>query len=170
MSNENEYVTQVAHVVKKNNHLYYSNSNGLFKSTDNGENWEQIKVCENCIGVSTISSNNAGVLYAGGYRSLNRSSDDGQNWTKIETYPFFNTSNIFINDNGWIYVGGRESLYLTKDEGLSWKNLLPPTGFEIVINKTFVDKDNDVFLLLTNYPLIRVCCLSQALINLPINL
>jgi len=147
-------VKQVINVVKRNNHLYYGSSKGLFKSIDNGDSWEKIKICENCNGVSAISSDKDGIMYSGAYHGLYRSSDEGKNWTHIDSQIIYGIKDIFINDNGWIYVAGGH-LYLSKDNGLTWKNLNAPTGFELIINKVYADKDYDIFLLMTNLPLLR---------------
>ncbi|MGH7456791.1 MAG: WD40/YVTN/BNR-like repeat-containing protein, partial [bacterium] len=105
---------------------------GVFRSTDNGENWTPVN---NGLTVTSIVSlaidSKNGDLYAGTGTlalfarvdgAIFRSTDHGENWTRVNTALFNdNVISLAINDSGHVFAGTFEHGVLrSKDSGKTW--------------------------------------------------
>lgn len=99
----------------------FSNSTGIFKSTDGGFNWEELVVMDGS--VQSLFFVNEQVGYCGIESSLFKTTDGGETWELMaqsgSSLPWI--SDIFFIDenNGWI-VGG-DHFNFTNDGGFSWE-------------------------------------------------
>ena len=119
-------------LIDENDNIYASYSHdGVFKSSDEGENWIQIlqdtDSWQNCL----YSSNDK--IYVGTSAGLFRTSNSGDNWAKILEG---NILGIAVNSEEEIFVclRGRGSILLSIDNGENWETINDEIGGEILID------------------------------------
>ena len=96
---------------------------GLFRSTDNGLNWTSISSKIDNHPVFIVKSNNAGLLFAGTFRSIYKSTDQGLNWSLSNNgLPSLNyVEDITFDNAGNIYIAYSISgIYKSTNNGDSW--------------------------------------------------
>jgi photosystem II stability/assembly factor-like uncharacterized protein len=121
--------------------LYYGSFwNGIYKSTDSGNNWQRVSSDTNLKYVWTLAINplNSSELYAGIYRGgyggeggLYRSTDAGNTWSKVEGFPDYSVTSIKFDKDGNIYVCATDyyewssdgGLYRSTDGGNTWEKI-----------------------------------------------
>jgi photosystem II stability/assembly factor-like uncharacterized protein len=83
----------VIDMLERNNTILAATLGGIFRSTDNGENWSRSVTGMPEAGFMTCLAQSPNYLYAAGWsEGLFRSSDDGATWTEVP----INVSNVFI--------------------------------------------------------------------------
>jgi hypothetical protein len=106
------------------------NGNGVFRSSDLGETWENIHIDTNNNVYSIYSgkadaSGSTGMLLAGTYYTgINKSTDGGSNWIpKGSTYWIVD---IISGPNDWLFAisDSLYGIYRSKNYGESWENLI----------------------------------------------
>ena len=106
-------------------------SNGVYKSTDEGENWTS---CGSLPGnfVKTMSAIGTVVL-AGQSNSVYASYNEGLSWSLLSSFPLFSTEfghlNRIINSGSRLYACTSEGLYRSNDSAKTWLLLygqMPP--------------------------------------------
>ena len=79
---------------------------GVFRSTDNGNNWSQINTGLTGTVVQALTINASGNIFAGTEVGVFRSTDNGDTWTQINTG--LTATRVFalaINSSGDIFAG-----------------------------------------------------------------
>ena len=100
--------------------------NGLFKSYDHFNTWQEIITnSRNVIYEIAISADNSGVIYAAGrFSGLWKSEDLGQTWTRnnseLESYRITGVT-VDPNDNKRVYCTDGKNFYKSSDGGNSWQ-------------------------------------------------
>lgn len=125
---------------------------GVFKSTDDGDTWEQKVKIDDDNDISKISVNEIevdkkdnnflliGVQDFGVYRST----DGGDNWNTT-ALSFGNINSIAINpeDNAIIYAAGSFNnvgkIYKSTDAGNNWEEIFSETGNDTPVNNIVID-------------------------------
>ncbi|MHB9011445.1 MAG: hypothetical protein ACYC49_04380 [Ignavibacteriaceae bacterium] len=101
--------------------------NGVSRSTDNGDNWQQINTGLVTSGyVSSLAINISGHIFAGisgGVGGIFYSTDNGNNWFQTGFANNIEVRSLAINTNGYIFAGTFSGLFRSTDEGNSWKSL-----------------------------------------------
>ncbi|OGU42290.1 MAG: hypothetical protein A2X61_05935 [Ignavibacteria bacterium GWB2_35_12] len=113
-----------------NNDIYAgSYGGGLYKSTDNGQNWTDITSGVSSSYIDDIVISNSGTIFvscatsAGG---MFRSTNNGASWTRLaEPYANRGCESFFINpNNNYLFicfsVSPVEGIYVSTDNGSSW--------------------------------------------------
>ena len=100
-----------------------TDSNGVFRSTDNGSSWTNLGIMNYDIYSIAINSNDdifvATYLWGGIYRST----DNGNNWDSLGL-TLFDKSIAINNINGYIFVGtGALGCWRTTDNGDTWEEI-----------------------------------------------
>ncbi|MCK4652966.1 MAG: hypothetical protein KAU01_00805, partial [Candidatus Cloacimonetes bacterium] len=126
-------------------YLFTGTQNGIYRSIDNGNNWEYVGLENISVYCLTINSNNNIFAGTGGYYNIYRSIDNGANWTPQYSNP--NASNIIsltINSYGDIFAGsgGDYSIIRSIDNGSSWELLLSLSDCEDV--KSIVENSEGI--------------------------
>ena len=104
--------------------IFLSSFNGLYFSSDNGENWEV--VLDEFI-YQKMKFHPNGNVYVQLGSELLFSTDIGQTW---ESLPYDGISTFEITEDGIIYVGENDGeVSWTSDEGLSWDSSNLPNNF-----------------------------------------
>lgn len=123
------------HVFAKNStHVFIiAWAQGIFRSIDDGENWEQVLLGQDDVGYQDYAAGAIAIYTVGerifmdavepdssGYgHVLWSSSDNGNNWSYTQ-YPFDSTVQSLWYDNGKLFACGDMGVYLSTDLGNSW--------------------------------------------------
>src|SRR3989339_55845 len=157
ISGDLPYIYVQALTVKENN-IYAGTSNGIFLSTNNGQNWIWKGLTESNVFELAVDNGN---LYAAGYKSgMSISTDDGITWTSLNSgLPADPSIRTFkINGNN-IFAGmysNKDGVYVSTDLGVIWKvakSGLPSAivlDFLILGNKVFVGTSLGIYLSTNN--------------------
>ena len=130
-------------VVLSNDEFYIvlSENNGIYKSTDAGNNWKKLNT-QTLFALGVMLFHNDGVLYCLTGTILQISRDKGETWTTVIPSGIIEPKAIAAADNGDIFVTGRVSgLLKSTDKGATWNSFF--TGLEITgINSSIVTTKN----------------------------
>jgi len=105
--------------------VFAGNFHGVFRSTDNGDNWSQINQGITNTTVNSLAINDKGHIFAGAEYGVFRSTDNGGNWTEINN-GITNTSvrSLAINDSGHIFaVTIDDGGFRSTDNGNNWTEI-----------------------------------------------
>jgi photosystem II stability/assembly factor-like uncharacterized protein len=109
--------------------VYAGTTNGLFKTTDQGEHWIQIghTLPDQFISSLVVHPKQPGVVYIGGRAGVYRSKDGGQTWEAMNKgLATLNIRTLVISpqDPQLLYAGTNGSgLYRSTDGGATWTNI-----------------------------------------------
>tara|TARA_R110002050_G_scaffold80768_1_gene172706 strand:+ start:9383 stop:12223 length:2841 start_codon:yes stop_codon:yes gene_type:complete len=112
------------------NNVYVASTNGVWKSTDNGQNFSLLSTpSESCDGFSVSDIDSNDMVY--GYLNLMGSTDGGLTFQEIASWSNSNPTNDYTHAdlrtaeciNGVFYVGTDGYLAKTPDNGATWARL-----------------------------------------------
>ena len=110
---------------------------GVFRSTDNGENWTQVNNGLTATFVLSFTTNVSGDIFAGTYfgGGVFRSTDDGETWTeKNNGLIATEVRAIAINSNDTIFAGTYGiGMFRSSDSGQNWEKI--NNGLPCVLHK-----------------------------------
>ncbi|MBI3005476.1 MAG: T9SS type A sorting domain-containing protein [Ignavibacteriales bacterium] len=104
---------------------------GVFRSTDNGDNWAQVNIRLTDPPVGTLAINSIGHIFAGTWSAgVYRSTNNGESWDSINaglTNRY--VREVVISSSDHIFAGTSSGVFRSTNNGDSWA-LLPgsPTG------------------------------------------
>lgn len=138
-NNPNLYITTSYIKYDLYDNLFLATSIGIYKSTDNGDNFQQ--VYNGSWGLMNIEISSENDIYVNGWNLILRSQDSGITWDTIK----YQIGNLCFNDlalglNGEIYSvafsfdgpGTGNGFHRTFDDGLTWENTGIVTGLYTV--------------------------------------
>jgi photosystem II stability/assembly factor-like uncharacterized protein len=139
-----------------------TNGNGMYKTSDNGENWDLLKDKMKDIKNSNkvvdfhLSPAEDGLIFAATAVGISKSTDGGETWAKIELITSEKDaviSSLGVNpkDPKEIYYATRTTFYSSFDGGVSWSaKKMPSTrgGHKIVVRP---DQPNIVYMTVRSY-------------------
>ena len=103
---------------------------GIFRSTDNGENWTGVNNGLTATNVRALAINAvSGHIFAGTFGGVFRSTDNGDSWIAINNgLEFPLVISLGINSSGDIFAGTFEggSVYRSTDDGDNWMLVTKP--------------------------------------------
>ena len=107
-------------------HIFVCTYPGIYRSCDNGENWELLATGPKNTTVNRILIGSDDCIYVGTSESVFRSSDNGNNWEQINNgMPQGSVDCLIINSSGHLFAGvasmiGNEGVYRLTDNGDNW--------------------------------------------------
>jgi hypothetical protein len=107
-------------------HIFSGTYNGIYRSTDNGENWFSMNNGLSFTNVYSIAINLLGHIFAGTFGGgIFRSTDNGENWIEINnglTHLYIHS--LTINTLGNIYAGtSQRGAFQSTDNGNTWTEI-----------------------------------------------
>jgi len=103
--------------------LLAGTTRGLYKSTDNGENWSSISGEFENFAILSVNSTPSGMYISQFSYTLRRSFNEGQSWETIEPQDWTSLTNIVVNDAGDIFINTNNLVWRSSDNGDSWIQL-----------------------------------------------
>ncbi|MBK6369127.1 MAG: hypothetical protein IPI72_02650 [Flavobacteriales bacterium] len=103
--------------------LLCATGRGLFRSTDNGENWQNISGAYSDLPVGDVKATPSGTYFSYVAPYLRRSYDEGQSWETLPAMDWTSMNKIVVNDAGWIFLNTNNSVWRSTDEGDTWTQL-----------------------------------------------
>lgn len=109
--------------------VYAGTTNGLFRSTNRADSWEQIgqAMPDQFVSSLLVHPTQAGLLYVGGRAGILKSMDGGSTWdTKNQGLETLNIRTLVMSprDTQLLYVGTNGSgLYRSTDGGQAWTHV-----------------------------------------------
>jgi photosystem II stability/assembly factor-like uncharacterized protein len=89
----------------------------LYRSTDNGMNWEIASMPEMIVGMTADSLNNFYLINS----SIWRSTDDGITWNEIPLNTVAgNPNTIWVSPGGYLFVSTQNGIFRSSDMGDTW--------------------------------------------------
>ncbi|MEI6122647.1 MAG: T9SS type A sorting domain-containing protein [Bacteroidota bacterium] len=124
-----------------------SQSGGILKSTDGGDNFNGAVPFDTLSGSwvtpYVMDANNGDILWAG-YQEVYKTTDAAGSWTQLSTNLSGgeNLNNLVVgaNNNNYIYASSSEYLYVSTDGGANWNTYNPAPGQ--FISYITLDPDN----------------------------
>jgi len=123
--------------------VYVGTGTGIYKSTDNGDNWTQYGMSGSQ--VEAVTFNDSGHVFAGTSYAVYRSKDDGANWTQLPTGGGART--VAIADNGYIFTGKLEGggIARSTDNGDTWTYVYPQNLSVNFASTVLFDVNGDIY-------------------------
>lgn len=135
-------------VSSNNKILAGSNSsvNGIYVSTDKGENWQDVNMASMDGQIFfSLAEDSLGNLYAGGINKLLLSNDKGNTWQIISNVNSHFTD-ILIDKNNYIYTSFADGgMFLSKDGGSTWEEKSKGLEELVGIRSLLLDKNGFLF-------------------------
>lgn len=133
--------------------LFVSLANGVIKSCDEGNSFDQILQAS---ATYCIYSTSSGKVFVGGEGKIFTTSNNGQTWDSVSvgtTYPInkiiqnsqghlFAITGVLTNDDGFIGDG----VFFSNDNGLSWSQRNNGLGIYTCIEQIAIDKNDRLYL------------------------
>lgn len=111
-------------IFEYNGTLFSGAWNGLYRSSDGGENWGITNISGEAVLAKNFVEHN-GILFAA--REVNnqpigyKSTDAGINWQPLEGISYFNVITFFSEPPG-LWAGTIAGVWLSTDDGLNWED------------------------------------------------
>jgi photosystem II stability/assembly factor-like uncharacterized protein len=144
----------ISHIfVDSQNNILVGFWGGIYKSNNNGLNWELVLSFSNCEVVNSIVENSEGVLFAGtinffGVGGVYRSTDQGDSWEHIGLENEY-ISSLAINSNDEIFAGSRGhhyegigGVFRSSDNGETWTELCD----DALVTSIAIDSEDKIFI------------------------
>ncbi|MBI2427947.1 MAG: choice-of-anchor D domain-containing protein [Ignavibacteriales bacterium] len=131
--------------------IYIGTTNGVFISTDDGQNWLEKnggirnRIIRNIASLTT--ANSTPLIFAGVFGGgVQRSTDDGVNWQSANiglTNPYV-TAVVTDDKRNMVYAGSAYTIYRSTNAGVSWQALYVPDSTKIVKWNKYSTRENDM--------------------------
>ena len=115
-------------VQNSNGSIFAAADSGVFRSTDNGNNWTRLINGLSPVMARSITAGNDGLVFAViRPNGLFRSTDDGNSWVHMNNGLIDSLVYIIAaNSDGDIYLGYNHEIYRSSDNGINWVQVYSP--------------------------------------------
>lgn len=124
-------------------------SNYIIRSTDKGNNWEEVFDISNTIvtinfeWIVSLSCHPDGTIFVSSDKSLYRSTDNGDSWSKIDSLAeHAGFKNFVFNTYGYIYASNDNGIFCSTDLGITWANI----DSDKQVTAMAIDSDNFLYI------------------------
>lgn len=124
--------------------LLCGTTRGLYRSTDNGNNWQSISGMYENFATQGVNSTPSGMYISLFGPYLRRSYDEGQTWETIPAQNWTSHNIIVVNDNGQIFLNTNNSVWRSSDEGDNWTQLTVDTNVPSLLTLE-ISPDGELF-------------------------
>jgi photosystem II stability/assembly factor-like uncharacterized protein len=104
--------------------IYLGTANGIWKSFNNGDNWEFDTILSGNFTVYSLETKLDGIVYAGGNNKIYYSEDFGNSWEKIYNAVILSNIMSIFCSNDIILIGTWYGILKSTDNGTSWDHVL----------------------------------------------
>lgn len=114
--------------VNSNDYIFAGTNNGLYLSSDDGDNWE---LTDLTIPVFTIWLKSNDNIFSYALGGVFRSTDNGDNWTQIP----LNVVEVFCFTealDGTIYAGTNQGIFRSDNDGDSWEQIIQGPDYTVL--------------------------------------
>jgi photosystem II stability/assembly factor-like uncharacterized protein len=126
-----------------NNYIFFANQVGVFRSTNRGETWVDVRSYPYHTDVFFITE--AGEIYTGSYQNIYYSSDNGDTWVEkgkgLPLYEFVHS--LAIGKDSTLYAGTHRGVYKSTDGGDTW--MLSSTNYDVYVHGLTISDDGSIF-------------------------
>lgn len=125
----------------------------LYKSTDGGKNWQQVKTDIGSVSEFAFDKNRPGIIFAATTKGVFKSTNSGDNWTKIEhNFSSRGAESIVASaDGSLVVVGTRTGAWVSYDLGETWQATNhAKSKREQFVDSVAIDSQNKIYLGTTN--------------------
>ncbi len=119
---------------------------GVFRSTDNGDNWAQINNGLTNLLIRSLAINSNSHIFAIADSGIFRSIDNGDNWTQINNglSDSIIIECLEINSNDHIFIGTDAGLFRTTNDGDNWTQI--DNGFpDLYVGSLAISSNDHIF-------------------------
>jgi photosystem II stability/assembly factor-like uncharacterized protein len=116
-------------VVHPNGDLFVATFSGVYRSTDNGEIWEETNTQLPTSTAISLAVNSSGTVFLGKIDGLYKSNDIGNSWVQVSPNVSSSIEALMVADGDVLFAGSGSSqgnLFRSTDEGSSWTNVSVP--------------------------------------------
>ncbi|MCL6100535.1 MAG: T9SS type A sorting domain-containing protein [Bacteroidetes bacterium] len=126
--------------------IWAGTSNGIFRSTNNGENWSRIILGPAFTPVRSFAFNPNGQMYFAGWY-VYKSIDKGMHWNQLDHNKVQGIICLTINSNGDIFAGSSngEGVFRSADNGENWMKTNSGFPQQIYIYSLVIDHNQNIY-------------------------
>jgi len=117
--------------VHPNGSLFAAAYSGVYRSTDNGQTWEEVNTQLPTSTAISLAINSNGVVFVGKFSGLFKSTNNGDSWaqTSLNVSSFIEALVVTADDVLFAGAGAPgENLFRSTDDGNSWANVSLPVS------------------------------------------
>lgn len=119
---------------------------GIFRSTDNGENWVNQNNGITNLNINVIKINSTNMIFVGTENGIFRSTNNGESWIQINNgLSNFNIQAISIGSNNHLFVGAGSKVFRSTNDGDSWIDASNGLTTSTRIISLAANSDGDIF-------------------------
>ncbi|MCB9180779.1 MAG: hypothetical protein H6593_04915 [Flavobacteriales bacterium] len=128
---------------------------GLYRSTDDGQSWQNISGTYANWSFASATSTPSGtyLVQKSAFETL-RSTDAGQSWTPLVTPNWTSASELLTNSNGQVFISTNTNAWRSDDEGDTW-SAIPTPAPQHTLRSLQLSPDEELFAGTTNKRILR---------------
>ena len=129
--------TVLSMATSKNGTVYAGDFQGILRSSNGGQDWEEINIGMESAAIYDIDINGAGEIFIATGKGVFVSNNDGDNWTSLPIDSTVSSvATIAVSPNGNLFAGTAvdSGVYRSTDNGLSWVKVIDFRTSEIAVN------------------------------------
>ncbi|NNC83841.1 MAG: T9SS type A sorting domain-containing protein [Flavobacteriales bacterium] len=135
-------------------HLLCATTRGLYRSTDDGQNWQSISGGLQQLAVLDVVSTPSGALIAFFVTGPRRSTDNGDTWEDLIPGDWISVGEAVVNASGTIFLNTNNSVWRSTDEGDTWEQLLND-GSTLLSSSLSISPDGELYVGTYNSRILR---------------